>query len=96
MNRELSDYFSKQVYEIAVDYLFNKHGNDTCEELRAKIDAEVREFIGNNSGLSHYVVAMRGGNPQVWAWNLDDPNADAEFKMLTDQLTLDGQEWKGR
>lgn len=95
MNRELSEYFSKQVYEIAVDYMFNKCGNDTCEELRAKIDAEVRKLLGNN-GLSHYVVAMRGGNPQVWAWNLDDPNADAEFKMLTDQLTLDDQEWKGR
>ena len=96
MNRELSDYFSKQVYEIAVDYLFNKHGNDTCEELRGKIDAEVRKLLGNQTALSHYVVALRGGNPQVWAWNLDDPNADAEFKMLTDQLTLDGQEWKGR
>lgn len=95
MNRELSEYFSKQVYEIAVDYMFNKCGNDTCEELRAKIDSEVQKLLVNG-GLSHYVVAMRGGNPYVWAWDMDDPNADAEFKMLTDQLTLDGQEWKGR
>lgn len=95
MNRELSEYFSKQVYEIAVDYMFNKCGNDTCEELRAKIDAEVRKLLVNG-GLSHYVVAMRGGNPYVWAWDMDDPNADTEFKMLTEQLTLDGQEWKGR
>ena len=96
MNKQLSEFFSKQVYEIIVDYLFNKCGNDTCEELRAKIDAEVRKLLGNSSGLSHYVVAMRGGNPYVWAWNQDDPHADAEFKMLTEQLTLDGQEWKGR
>ena len=61
-----------------------------------KIDDEVRKLLGNTTGLSHYVVAMRGGNPYVWAWNQDDPHADAEFKMLTDQLTLDGQEWKGR
>lgn len=95
MNQQLSEYFSKQVYEIIVDRLFNKPGNDTCEELRAKIDTEVRKLLVNG-GLSHYVVAMRGGNPYVWAWDMDDPHADAEFKMLTEQLTLDGQEWKGR
>lgn len=95
MNQQLSEYFSKQVYEIIVDRLFNKPGNDTCEELRAKIDTEVRKLLVNE-GLSHYVVAMRGGNPYVWAWDMDDPHADAEFKMLTEQLTLDGQEWKGR
>lgn len=81
MIQKLSEYFSKQVYEIIVDYLFN-----TCEELRAKIDAEVRK----SSSLCGAVTRTTG------RWDMDDPNADAEFKILTEQLTLDGQEWKGR
>lgn len=98
MNTKLSHDLAVFVYSELVRLNFEAINEPTMlvSELRAKMDHRIEEIMEGTEGLVHYVVSIQGGEPKIWAWTSDDPEAEFEFRAISHQLDIEQKNWKGR
>ena len=98
MNTKLSHDLAQIVYSELVRLNFEAINEPTMlvSELRAKMDRRIEEIMDGVEGLVHYVVSIQGGEPKIWVWTPDDPEAEFEFRAISHQLDIEQKNWKGR
>lgn len=99
MDTKLSYDLAVRVYSELVRLNFDAINNDPTilvSELRAKMDRRIEEIMDGVPDLVHWVVSIQDGEPKIWVWTPDDPEADFEFRAITRQLDIEQKNWKGR